>query len=134
MVPCEPCRCENMQVEYIRQGKLQQAEKVLGDAIADGALILPGSAFARMYLCLFTLAETFKVGARGSAAASDRMVCLVTLAMLYLRLGSGPVDTNTAVTYHRLCEETLTKADAIRGGYYLTAAGRGVFTPRVLFS
>jgi hypothetical protein len=122
------------QVEYIRQGKLTNAEKVLTDATQDGTwswfaqktpgqtrIQTPGVCGCVVGACA---SDTFKSG-RYVGLANERMVCFVTLGMLYLRLGSNAGDMNTAVQMHRACEECLTKADQIKHNFYLTTCGRG---------
>jgi hypothetical protein len=126
-------------VEYIRQGKLTNAEKVLTDATQDGkpvpiAAKTPSFSWVQhlnLSVCWCfprCLADTFKSG-RYVGLANERMVCFVTLGMLYLRLGSSAGDMNTAVQMHRACEECLSKADQIKHNFYLTTCGRGEVLP-----
>ena len=82
-------------------------------------------------------ADLYRSGKYATTGHKERVVCLVTLAMLLLAKGSRLAHTDTnatqAVQLHAQCSELLNRADQFTKNFYLTKCGTGtcgiVFLP-----
>ena len=138
-----------VQVEYYRQGRLDHAEKIFRDSISDGGcstgaslglgwlgacshpshLQRPPDAHIHAHPNHVRAADLYRSGKYATNGHKERVVCLVTLAMLLLAKGSRLAHTDTnatqAVQLHAQCSELLNRADQFTKNFYLTKCGTG---------
>ena len=72
-------------------------------------------------------ADLYRGGKYLTTASKERVVCLVTLAMLLLTKGSKLQDSTTAVQLHTQAMELLDRAEQHTRNFYLTKCGTGTW-------
>ncbi len=69
--------------------------------------------------------DLYRGGKYPTEGSKDRVVALVTLAMLLLAKGSKMTDATQAVQMHSQCSELLSRADQYQRNFYLSKCGTG---------